>query len=277
MNISNGDYFGTNDFERCSEAALSGDLDAQVELGTMYRDGDGVPLNYTKAVELYSLAAEQGNAAAQNALGVMYQQGYGVTQNVAKAVELYAQSAAQGFVSAQYNLGAMYDYGKGVPKNENKALDWYSKAGEQGHLDAIVALGTLYFGRHDYTKATELWTKAANQGNARARDNLSKMQQYEKNMDKDKDRLTCPFCFTDSEYGVSVCKGCLAEVKYKSQNKYFLPVMGISSVLTAAAYFAGIEGGVLLFLIFFFCAIGVSGLLKLTTKQKATFHRIRSA
>lgn len=38
-------------------------------LGTMFKHGQGVPQDYTKAIEYFTLSANQGNSAAQNNLG----------------------------------------------------------------------------------------------------------------------------------------------------------------------------------------------------------------
>ncbi len=52
--------------------AEAGDAAAQVNLGLMYANGDGVPQDDVEAVRWYRLAADQGNAAAQFNLRDMY-------------------------------------------------------------------------------------------------------------------------------------------------------------------------------------------------------------
>jgi uncharacterized protein len=47
----------------------------------MYRIGDGVPKNATKAAEWFKKAAAQGDADAQFNLGVMYNTGEGVSRD----------------------------------------------------------------------------------------------------------------------------------------------------------------------------------------------------
>ena len=49
--------------------AEQGDVDAQLNLGNMYFNGEGVPQDDKAAVKWYRLAAEQGNARAQHNLG----------------------------------------------------------------------------------------------------------------------------------------------------------------------------------------------------------------
>ena len=51
------------------------------------------------------LAADQGQAAAQLNLGNMYADGQGVLKDDAEAVRWYRLAAAQGIAAAQFNLG----------------------------------------------------------------------------------------------------------------------------------------------------------------------------
>ena len=46
-------------------AANQGDAESQVNLGSCYENGEGVPQDMTKAVEYYTLAANQGDAESQ--------------------------------------------------------------------------------------------------------------------------------------------------------------------------------------------------------------------
>ena len=73
----------------------------------MYANGEGVPKDPAKAVELFQKAAEQGNVDAQNNLGVMYYAGEGVPRDETKAKEWFKKAAAQGNADAQANLDAM--------------------------------------------------------------------------------------------------------------------------------------------------------------------------
>jgi TPR repeat protein len=58
-------YFGMS----YSEEDTSSDGSAQFERGLQYYCGSGVPVDYSKAAELYRQAAEQGHVIAQNNLG----------------------------------------------------------------------------------------------------------------------------------------------------------------------------------------------------------------
>src|SRR5262249_372208 len=93
--------------------ADQGQAGAQVILGVMYANGQGVPQNQVEAMKWYRLAADQGEAGAQTALGVVYANGLGVPKDSAMAVEWFRKAADQGNANAQNNLGTMYDRGNG--------------------------------------------------------------------------------------------------------------------------------------------------------------------
>lgn len=85
------------------------------------------------------------------------------------------RQAQSGDAAAQFGLAYEY-YQQG---NHAKAFEWYTKAANQGHAKAQYALGFMYAEdlgvSQDYQKAVEWYTKAANQGNAKAQHNLGWM------------------------------------------------------------------------------------------------------
>ena len=70
--------------------------------------------NYDTALNVLMPIALNGYAHAQLILGLMYDNGQGVTQDYVEAVKWYQKAAEQGHAKAQYNLGLMYDKGQGV-------------------------------------------------------------------------------------------------------------------------------------------------------------------
>ena len=192
--------------------AEQGDVDAQVYLASMYRDGRGVVKDYAQAVVWYRKAAERGSALGQSnlaymysnglgvtvdereaaswlrksadlgdayaqcSLGEMYENGTGVEQDSAQARLLYTAAAEQDYSRAAYLLGLMYDKGKGVAVDYGRAYEWYHKAADKNFAWAQLELGMLYSEGHgfeqDYKQAIEWFRKAADQGNAVAQNNL---------------------------------------------------------------------------------------------------------
>jgi hypothetical protein len=91
----------------------------------------------------YRKAADQGYAAAQSNLGIMYERGQGVPQDYTQAVDWYRKAADRGNAVAQNNLGIMYEEGLGVPQDHTQAVEWYRKAADQGSTTARENLARL--------------------------------------------------------------------------------------------------------------------------------------
>ena len=77
--------------------------------------------------------AEKGEVSAQVNLGAMYANGQGVAKDEVEAVKWYRKAADQGFAGAQSNLGLMYWFGNGVVKDELEAYKWWLLSGAQGN------------------------------------------------------------------------------------------------------------------------------------------------
>jgi TPR repeat protein len=111
-----------------TRGAARGDASAQLNLGDMYANGLGVPTDYVEAIRWYRLAADQGFVHAQNALGTIYRDGRGVPQDYAEAVKWYRKAAELDDVRAQANLAYMYANGLGVARDLVEACKWYMLA-----------------------------------------------------------------------------------------------------------------------------------------------------
>lgn len=118
------------------EAAEQGDPEAQLQLGLLYEQGNGVERDQEEALRWFTLAAEQGNAAAQANLGDLFEFGDGIKSNKAAAY-YYRQAAKQGYRDAQLDLARLYEQGKGLPPDAVQAWLWYSLAARQGDASAI--------------------------------------------------------------------------------------------------------------------------------------------
>lgn len=145
------------------KSAKQGDPKSQALLGFKYFAEN----NYELAIKWFEKAANQGLATAQLQLGDMYANGQGVQQNYIIACQWYMKAANQGEQEAQYALGNIYSSEKIGYKDINKARQWYEKAAEQGHVKAQLNLGFIYDGQ-DLSKARYWYEKAANQGDPNA-------------------------------------------------------------------------------------------------------------
>ncbi len=138
---------------------------AQVVLGTLYLDGEGVNQDMTEAFRLFSLSAETEFVEGQYWTGYMYENGLGVKQDYAKAVVYYEKSAKQDSERAMLRLGLMYEEGRGVRRDKKSALGWYVKAAELGEIESMYRAGLLYISDdpeiNDENKGVSLLLEAA--------------------------------------------------------------------------------------------------------------------
>ena len=91
--------------------------------------------DFQTALKEWKPLADQGHAYAQLNLGVMYANGEGVPEDDAEAARWYRLAADQGHADAQNNLGMMYANGEGVPEDDAEAARWLRLAADQGLAD----------------------------------------------------------------------------------------------------------------------------------------------
>lgn len=92
----------------------------------------------------YRKAAEQGDADAQIEIGWMYHNGNGVLKDFAQAIDWYRNAAEQGHPGAQFNLGLMYFRAEGVAKQDLvTSYMWFNLSASQGDGNAKLGRDTL--------------------------------------------------------------------------------------------------------------------------------------
>lgn len=99
--------------------------------------------DYAKALKLFGPLAEQGHPTAQILLGDMYHNGQGVAKDEAQALAWFRKAAEGGNADAQTLLGLAYHEGHGIPKDDAQARLWLQKAASQGNANAKAALPQL--------------------------------------------------------------------------------------------------------------------------------------
>ena len=148
-------------FDLCKKSADKNNAEAQVLLGLMYYNGEGVERDRFESYRLYKKAAEQGYAEAQYRLGkIIYE------DNQYEGFKWYKKAAEQGNVEAQYELSELYaednslsvlDYKekhgsiegltwkKAKEISQQETLKWCKRAAELGYAKAQVRLADMYF------------------------------------------------------------------------------------------------------------------------------------
>lgn len=72
-----------------------------------------------------------------------YHNGNGVPKDSQKELEILKDAAISGSSGAQFMLAKCYEDGVGIEKSDDFAKIWYNKAAEQGNVEAKERLKTL--------------------------------------------------------------------------------------------------------------------------------------
>ena len=136
------------------QAARSGDANAQLELGTAYATGRGVPEDFVTAYTWLTLAFANGNKQAMSLIS-----------------ELTRRLDSAEIARIRWNIGEMYADGIGVQQNNVTAYMWYLLAEISGETRSRVARERL---------ARSMTTDQESEAQARASEWLRKHHQAAK-------------------------------------------------------------------------------------------------
>jgi hypothetical protein len=165
-----GDHAGAAAYFR--RGAERGDVEAQFNLATAFRDGSGVGRDDAEAEKWFRAAAEQGLAEAQYALGMLLLGG-GIARRQKEAQRWLQQAATQGHVAAQYEAAEGFRRGRGTAVDASRTMAFYRMAADQGHLEAAFGLGVMFepgtgFRGPKLADAAAIYRRAAKNGHALA-------------------------------------------------------------------------------------------------------------
>jgi TPR repeat protein len=158
-------------------AARHGLVEAQVLLGQMLLDGQGMARDPAAAFAWFSSAAAAGHGPAINMMGRCHELGWGVAVDHAAAAALYRRAAEGGLDWGQFNLANLLLRGLGVARSRKDALHWLRCAARQGHAKAMNLLGRFHEEGWemppDPAAALRWYREAATRGDFRAQFNLA--------------------------------------------------------------------------------------------------------
>ena len=120
-----------------------GHIEAANCVGTIYFWGQGVAVDYPRAMAAYKVGGEGGDAMCQYQVGTMYYDGLGVDVDYEQALPWIQKAAAQDQPSAVCSLGAMYDNGEVVAPSWRRAREHFQRAIELGDSNAVINMQTL--------------------------------------------------------------------------------------------------------------------------------------
>ena len=97
-----------------------------MNLGELYREGQGVPQDYAEALRWYQRVADHREDVwamqAEAAIAYLYHD----VQGYAEALKWYQRAANRGFGRAQIRLGEMYRDGRGCAQDYVQAYMWFN-------------------------------------------------------------------------------------------------------------------------------------------------------
>ncbi len=99
--------------------------------------------DYTTAMQEWRPLAANGHASAQYNIGFMYEEGRGVPLDPIESAKWYRKAAGQGHAAAQRSLGLKYEYGLGVSQDYPLAHMWYNLAAIGGDKFSATARNVL--------------------------------------------------------------------------------------------------------------------------------------
>lgn len=118
---------------------------ACLQMGLYYYYTVKTEAAYKKAFESFSNAYNLGEVEAIINIGLCFLQGNGVKENKKEAVKCFNTAAEKcGSGVAYHNLGICYENGFGVRKDYKKAIEMYGKAVENGEKAGLDAIKRVY-------------------------------------------------------------------------------------------------------------------------------------
>ncbi len=130
--------------ELFGRAAEKGHKRAQLNLGTLYLRGQGVPRDLVQARAWLEKAAADGDPYALYALGRAMSESLGpANADPVRAANLYRRAAEKGHPLAALRYGLMLTEGSGIKRDAVAAQRWLVHAQESGVPEAALALGDM--------------------------------------------------------------------------------------------------------------------------------------
>ncbi len=147
------------DIPECTAQCNRGHAGSCNSLGFSYFDGRGVPLDRTRAAELFDRSCQGGDMYGCNNLGTAHLAGLGATRSPRLAVQFY-ERACEAEPKHCYNLGIVFRDGKNGVVNQVRAAELFSRSCYGGDPAGCSELGNAYSRgagvNKDQTRATKL-------------------------------------------------------------------------------------------------------------------------
>jgi serine/threonine protein kinase len=129
--------------ELFKQACEGGNAASCNHLGFMYRSGEGVAQDYSRAYALFSGACNAGSTGGCDNLGILYDKGWGVAQDSSRAAAIFLKACDSGGGNACTNLGILNLDGRGVERNPAKGKEFLNRGCSLGDSRGCNRLGRL--------------------------------------------------------------------------------------------------------------------------------------
>lgn len=174
--------------ERMRQAAVRGDVGAQLGWAHMLLEGHGTARDPEAAFRWFQLAARSGNVDAINMVGRCHEVGWGTARNTRMAAQGYRTAAEMGHAWASFNLAMLMLAHDGVESEKGEALALMVRAARRGNAKAMNFIGeTREDGTHGAPKiaaARRWYARAARRGCFRGAFNLARHFMAEGNVER---------------------------------------------------------------------------------------------
>ncbi len=149
-------------------AAVGGSHAAQVTLGQMLLDGQGVARDPEAAFRWFGIAANADDADGINMLGRCHERGWGTATNREAALACYRRAATKNHHWAQFNLATLMLRESDAPGVVATALMLLVRSARQGNAKAMNMIGRYrefgWTGPVNIPSAIRWYRRAAEQG-----------------------------------------------------------------------------------------------------------------
>ena len=136
----------------CAAPSTQGHVEAAGIIGSIYYWGQGVAVDYKRAMAAYKIGAEGGDAHCQYELASMLRDGEGIdSPDYKQAVVWFEKAAAQDFPNSINSLGGMAVQGQAQLPSFRRARELFQRASDLGSKQAAENLQIL---REDIQEVT---------------------------------------------------------------------------------------------------------------------------
>ena len=169
-------------------AAEGGVVQAQLLLGQLLLDGQGVARDPAAALRWFGAAAQAGDAVGMNMVGRCAEHGWGTAVDTPLAARWYRAAAERGLDWGMYNLATLLALGEGVVRDRPQALALFRRAAALGHAKSVTMIGSFYEDgwvvEADRAAAADHYRRAAEAGDFRGQFNHARMLVSEGRIDE---------------------------------------------------------------------------------------------